>query len=140
MRGAGDRRLKINYPLGPAHWEAFRAACKEMARIQFAAGARTVLSLHSPPVLMRSVQELSKLDSAPWEPLRVRVVTAHQMGGCAMGKDATNSVVDSRLRYHELDNLFVVDGSVFPTSLGVNPQESIFGIARWAAQHVASAL
>ena len=140
LRGEGDRRLKISYPLGQAHWEAFRAACKEMARIQFAAGARTVLSLHSPPVLMRSVQELAKLDSAPWEPLRVRVVTAHQMGGCAMGKDATNSVVDSRLRYHELDNLFVVDGSVFPTSLGVNPQESIFGIARWAAQHVASSL
>jgi choline dehydrogenase-like flavoprotein len=87
---------------------------------------------------MRSVDEISKLDSAPWEVNRVRVVTAHQMGGCAMGKDSKSSVVDSRLRYHELDNLFVVDGSVFPTSLGVNPQESIFGIARWAAQQVAA--
>ena len=140
LRAQGDRRLKISYPLGPAHWEAFRAACKEMARIQFAAGARRVYSLHSPPVVMRSVSELSKLDAAPWEPLRVRIVTAHQMGGCAMGKDASASVVDSTLRYHQLDNLFVVDGSVFPTSLGVNPQESIFGIARWAAPHVSASL
>jgi choline dehydrogenase-like flavoprotein len=138
LRGEGDGRLKISYPLTGAHWEAFRSACKEMARIQFAAGARTVVSLHSPPVVMRSADEISKLDSAPWEPNRVRVVTAHQMGGCAMGRDPTTSVVDSRLRYHQLDNLFVVDGSVFPTSLGVNPQESIYGIARWAAQHVAS--
>ncbi len=30
----------------------------------------------------------------PWEKLRVKVVTAHQMGGCAMGKDASTSVVD----------------------------------------------
>jgi choline dehydrogenase-like flavoprotein len=140
LRAEGDGRLKFNYPLTEAHWEAFRTACKEMARIQFAAGARTVVSLHSPPLLMRSAAEISKLDSMPWEKLRVRVVTAHQMGGCAMGKDAASSVVDSRLRYHQLDNLFVVDGSVFPTSLGVNPQETIFGIGRWGAQHVAAAV
>ena len=140
LRAEGDGRLKISYPLTDAHWEAFRTACKEMARIQFAAGARTVISLHSPPQVMRSAADISKLDSAPWERLRVRVVTAHQMGGCAMGKDPAASVVDSRLRYHELDNLFVVDGSVFPTSLGVNPQETIYGIARWGAQHVAAAV
>ncbi len=140
LRAEGDGRLKFNYPLTEPHWEAFRTACKEMARIQFAAGARTVISLHCPPLVMRSADEISKLDSMPWEKLRVRVVTAHQMGGCAMGKTPASSVVDSRLRYHELDNLFVVDGSVFPTSLGVNPQETIFGIARWGAQHVAAAV
>jgi len=61
------------------------------------------------------------------------------MGGCAMGSDPRTSVVDSTLRYHGMDNLFVVDGSVFHTSLGVNPQETIFGIARWASQFVAAA-
>jgi choline dehydrogenase-like flavoprotein len=33
----------------------------------------------------------------------------------------------------------VVDGSIFPTSLGVNPMESILGIAHWAAEHVSGA-
>lgn len=140
LRGGEDRRLKIDYPLGEPHWEAFREACKEMAKIQFAAGARQVASLHFEPVVMRSEAEIGKLDRAPWEKLRVRVVTAHQMGGCAMGRDPERSVVDSRLRYHDLDNLFVVDGSVFPTSLGVNPQETIYGISRWGAQHVAAAV
>jgi choline dehydrogenase-like flavoprotein len=140
LRAEGDGRLKFSYPFTEAHWEAFRAACKEMARIQFAAGARTVISLHSPPLVMRSEDEISKLDSAPWEKLRLRVVTAHQMGGCAMGKDPAASVVDCKLRFHDLDNLFVVDGSVFPTALGVNPQESIYGIARWSAQQVAASV
>ncbi len=140
LRDKGYSRLKINYPLGPAHWEAFRSASKEMAKIQFAAGAKKVISLHFEPVQLDSVDELGKLDQAPWEKLRLRLLTAHQMGGCAMGKDPQRSVVDSTLRYHGLDNLFVVDGSVFPTGLGVNPQESIFGVARWSAQHVAAAV
>jgi choline dehydrogenase-like flavoprotein len=33
-----------------------------------------------------------------------------------------------------------VDGSVFPTGLGVNPMESIYGVASWAAGHVRAAL
>ena len=36
--------------------------------------------------------------------------------------------------------LFVIDGSVFPTSLGVNPMESIYALASWASDHVRTAL
>jgi choline dehydrogenase-like flavoprotein len=140
LRSRGFGRYKIDYPLDEPMWESFRASVREMARIQLAAGARQVMTLHSDPVVMTSEAELGKLDAATWEKLRMKVFTAHQMGGCAMGKDPAQSVVDSKLRYHSLDNLFVVDGSVFPTALGVNPQESIFGLARWGAQHVLAAL
>ena len=140
LRDPAERRVSIDYALRPFHFEAFKAACKEMARIQFAAGAREVRSLHALPVRIGKLADVdAALDAAPWEPGRVRVATAHQMGGCAMGGDPRTSVVDSTLRYHGMDNLFVVDGSVFPTALGVNPQESIFGVARWASQFVAAA-
>ena len=140
LRDPQERRVSIEYPLRPFHFEAFRAACKEMARIQFAGGAREVRSLHFGPVSIPTPADIDRLlDAAPWESGRIRVATAHQLGGCAMGSDPRTSVVDSTLRYHGLENLFVVDGSVFPTSLGVNPQESIFGIAGWASQFVAAA-
>ena len=140
LRDGAYQRLSFKYALGEKNWEAFKEANKEVAKIQFAAGARRVMSLHSPGVELESVDQLNKLDDAPWEPLRVRIASAHQMGGCAMGKDPNRSVVDPTCRYHGLDNLFVVDGSVLPTSLGVNPQETIFGIARWAAAGVAAAV
>ena len=148
LQNGGTVRLKdgamskysITYDFQPAHWEAFREACKEMAKLQFAAGAKRVLSLHANPVVMEKVEDIGKLDDAPWEPVRVRVLTAHQMGGCGMGKDPFTSVVDPHLKFHTLDNLFVVDGSVLPTALGVNPQETIFGIARWAAAHIGDAV
>ncbi len=140
LRDGAYSRLSFNYPLTALHWEAFKHACKEMARVQFAAGAKQVMSLHADPVVMTSAAEIDKLDDATWEKMRCRVVTAHQMGGCQMGKDPNTSVVDATLKFHGMDNLFVVDGSVFPSSLGVNPQETIMGISRWAAQHVAAAV
>lgn len=136
-----ERRVHIDYPLRPWLWEALLDASSSMARIQFAGGATEVLSLHASPVRLRPGDDIERLlRDAPWESGRVRVATAHQMGGCCMGRDPKQSVVDSSLRYHGLDNLFVVDGSVLPTSLGVNPQESIFGIARLRSAAVAASV
>jgi choline dehydrogenase-like flavoprotein len=140
LRDGAYSRHSLQYGFVPENWESFRAACREMARIQLAAGAKKVFSLHSEPVEVSSEADLAKLDAAPYEPLRVRVVTAHQMGGCPMGKEASKSVVDPQLKFHTMDNLYIVDGSVLPTALGVNPQLTIFGLSRWASQHVASAV
>jgi choline dehydrogenase-like flavoprotein len=60
--------------------------------------------------------------------LLTRVVSAHVMGGCAMAVDSKRGVVDANGRYFGLQNLSVHDGSVFPTSIGANPQLSIYGI------------
>lgn len=136
-RGAAFK-YSIDYDFQPPHWEALRTACKEMARLQFAAGAKRVVSLHLPPIVMERPEDIDKLDDAAWEPARLRLLSAHQMGGCCMGKDPQRSVVDPWLKFHTLDNLFVVDGSVLPTALGVNPQETIYGIGRWAGAHIGS--
>ncbi|HSM91976.1 MAG TPA: GMC family oxidoreductase [Anaeromyxobacteraceae bacterium] len=133
-----DGRARLDYPISPALWEALREGNKALARIQLAAGAERVLSLHDPPVELRSEADLARLDAAPWEPMRVSLFSAHPMGGCAMGGDPARSVVDSSLRARGLDNLWVVDGSVFPTSLGVNPQLTIAAVARWASDGIAA--
>lgn len=55
--------------------------------------------------------------------------TEHVMGGMRMGTDQTTSVTDGDGRFHHLDNLFVADGSVFPTSGGHNPTLTIMATA-----------
>ena len=55
--------------------------------------------------------------------------TAHILGGCCMGDSRENGVIDDRHRVFGYDGLYVIDGSVFPTSLGVNPCESIYALA-----------
>lgn len=133
-------RIRLAYPLTDTHRDAFRFAHRALASLHLAAGANTVRTLHSTPFTLTSERDLRALDDLPYGAHQHNIFTAHQMGGCAMGNDATTSVVDPHLRHHHHDNLFVVDGSVFPTSLGVNPSESIYGVAHWAADHIADSV
>jgi choline dehydrogenase-like flavoprotein len=60
----------------------------------------------------------------------------HIMGTAKMGEDARDSVVDRHGRSHEVPNLFIVDGSVWPTSAGVNPTATIAAFSSWSAEHL----
>ena len=74
------------------------------------------------------------------ETLLTRVVSAHVMGGCAMGADPRAAVVDGDGRHHLVENLYAFDGSVFPTSLGTNPQLTIYAVAARMASRLARRL
>jgi choline dehydrogenase-like flavoprotein len=135
-----DGRIRLDYPVKPHLIEAMRHAHVTLARLQFAAGAKRASTVHRHPVALNSDADLGKLLTCPYGTLEHTIFSAHQMGGCSMGKDPENSVVNARLRHHRVENLYVVDGSVMPTALGVNPSETIYGLAHWACDHIAAAV
>jgi choline dehydrogenase-like flavoprotein len=65
--------------------------------------------------------------------------TRHVMGTLRMGTDPGNSVVSDAGRFHDVDNLFAADGSVFPTSSGYNPTLTIVAVALKFAHGIAGA-
>jgi len=66
--------------------------------------------------------------------------TNHELGGCRMGTDARTSVVNRDCRTHDVPNLYVVDGSVFPSASEKNPTHTIMALAARAAGHIAGRL
>ena len=62
--------------------------------------------------------------------------TAHLLGGCRMGTDRRDSVVNADCRSHDVRNLWICDGSVFPTSAAVNPSLTIQAIASRTAVRI----
>jgi choline dehydrogenase-like flavoprotein len=131
----------LDYPITPYMWEGMRRALLTMAEIQFAAGAKTVMAVHEMASPAASWPEAkAQIEALPMEILLTRVVSAHVMGGCGMGSDPSNSVVDGNGRHHSIGNLYVFDGSIFPTSLSVNPQLSIYGIVARMANGLARTL
>jgi len=134
-----DGRIRLRYPLHASLREAAVDAIGNMARLQLAAGAREVMTLHETPIVIRSEADIARVADAPFVANGHTLFSAHQMGGCPMGHDRRRSVVDTRGRHHHLENLWIVDGSVFPTSLGANPQLSIYAHARLFATAIAEA-
>lgn len=136
-----DGRLRLDYPITPALAEAFQAGHEALAKLAFAAGAREVWTSHlREDVTLRSPDEIGRLAGLRYGACEHGVFTAHQMGGCTMGGDPARSVVDTRHQVRGVANLFVVDGSVLPTGLGVNPSETIYGLAHRAREFVGAAV
>ena len=65
---------------------------------------------------------------------------AHQCGTCRFGSDPATSVLDLNCRTHDVDNLYVVDGSFFPSNSGVNPTLTVIANALRVGDHLAERL
>jgi choline dehydrogenase-like flavoprotein len=90
-------------------------------------GARKNWSL-TPATYRAAIDAIGSFDE-------LQISTAHPQGGNALGR-AERGVVGRDFRVRDTRNLYVVDASVFPTSLGVNPQWTIMAMADLAAAHV----
>lgn len=129
---------EIDYWVSEKDQAKFKKGLKTVARIFLAAGAKEVVIPHASCVSIQSEADLAQIDRMAIEPNRMAVFTAHQMGTAAMGQDPATSVTDSWGRVHGMDNLFVCDGSLMPTSIGVNPQITIAALATRTATHILS--
>lgn len=139
VRCSDDGRIELTYELQDIHRRAAVFALQSMARLQLAAGAREVLALFDPPLVIRSEADIARLAGRGFRQGEHPVFSAHQMGGCAMGHDPATSVVSARGRMHAFDNIWIADGSIFPTGVGANPQVSIYTFAHLFASELARA-
>jgi choline dehydrogenase-like flavoprotein len=124
-----DGRPLLLYSFGRREHELYLEGTRWLGKILFAAGARKVFTgVHSRPVI-ENPADLETLTPDRIKRHELETVAFHPLGTCRMGLYPHESVVDGNLRVHDYDNLFIADGSVFPSSLGVNPQMTIMAFA-----------
>lgn len=128
----------LDYPVSDFVLVGIKRSWEVMLEMQFETGCTSARPAHKQARHYRSLKEaraaLAELDFAPH---KVTVGSAHVMGGSAMGDDPKTSVCDSSGKYHHLEQLYVMDGSLFPTSVGANPQLSIYGLTYKLATQLA---
>ncbi len=134
-RGLDGRPLMV-YRLGPGEIEKLRKGIEILCRIFFRAGAKTVFSPIAGLPELNDEAELTPIATMPLVPEDIELSAFHPLGTCRLARSPDHGVIDPDLESWEADRLFVVDGSVFPSSLGVNPQLTIMAFATRAAERI----
>jgi len=106
--------VKINYKLGENSQRMVNYALPRLRDVMLSAGAKRILAEHVP------------LKNAGW----------HNLGTARWGDNPENSVVNGWGRTHDVNNLFIIDGSLFPTSAAVNPTATIQAVALYVADEI----
>lgn len=126
----------VTYQPTPRDVAKFRRGLRVMGEMMLAAGAD-----HVSPGVAGFVERTSRLEDLvrleQEGPRRASAYTGaitHMFGTCRMGSDPRQSVVRPDFRHHAVDALYVADSSVFPTSIGVNPQIPIMAVATLCAR------
>lgn len=141
-----SRGRVINLPFDTAiatyslNEEDFRKSLRAsalMAEIYFAAGAKKVYLPFDKLQQINTIDEIRKIYEYPIRPVDLELMTVHIMGTCQMGADPKKSVINGFGECHNVKGLFVADASVFPSSIGVNPQETIMALSTRTAFYIA---
>lgn len=128
----------IFYWLKRREIELLKKGIITLSRIYLHAGAKHVF----PPVRwLEEINSVAELNYLMQKKISARdfktVVAFHPLGTCRIGIDSRNSVVNKNHETWDIKNLFICDGSVVPTSIGVNPQETIMALSTRAAEKIA---
>lgn len=139
VRPLGNRPL-VFYWLKKETAERLKRGVKILSEIYLEAGAREVYPLVRGFERIRDRRDLKEYESRPFRPYDYRIAAFHPLGTCRMGRDPHTSVVNPQHQTHDLPGLYIADGSVIPTALAVNPQETIMAFATRCVEFVAQTL
>jgi choline dehydrogenase-like flavoprotein len=137
----GSLRPKIRYWPHAADMRELLRGVALLAELLFAAGAREVLLPFRGEPPLRTQGEIGPaLARARPRPHILSLSSVHPQGTCPLGRDPRRAAVRPDLRLHAAEAISVADASVFPSSIGVPPQETIMLIGLSCAEAVAARL
>lgn len=130
----------IHYKLNDYDRRHLLRGLAESTRLHAAANADRIMVVHNQPIHHFRGDSLDKtlkaIETRKWRPNDFGLFSAHQMGTCRMGGNA-DAPVKPNGETREVRNLFVADGSLFPTASGTNPMLSIQALAYYVSKMIA---
>lgn len=128
VRSPIGREPFLLYKMAPEDRRVIPRLVETMVETYFAAGAEEVfLPVLGAPGMSRDAYRAFDVGAVP--NARIECSSQHPLGSCRMGVTREHSVVNPEGRLWDTQNVWIADGSIVPTSLGVNPQLAIMTLA-----------
>lgn len=121
----GRGRVNINYKLCKEDKHHLLKGLDNALEVLFAAGAKEAYTMHMQTTVMKGPEEIEKIHKLKSGPNQLSLFTAHPLGTARVGTDPKASVVGPTLEMHDYPGIYIADGSIVPTALGVNPMITI---------------
>ncbi len=139
IKADADGKPEIHYNLSAESKKSLVHALQRTAEVFFAGGCESVVTQCSYESLI-SANKKNEINNLIQDKYflthKTPVNSGHPQGGCRMGSAPDNSVVNEYGQLHGRKNLFVCDGSLFPTSVKVNPHITILALADRTAEYI----
>lgn len=141
VRPRGNYGVEIDYWPGAADRAQLALGVRECARLLLAAGAKTAIVPLAAPIEIERLEDVDRaLGALEIRPHDLDLTAVHPMSSVWMGDDPARACVDSTGRYHHLDNVYVADTSLFPTSIGGPPQITAYALGTHVGRTIAGAV
>lgn len=129
--------LRASYKLTSADARRLAFGIARAAEVHFAAGAIEVYPNIARVGVLRP-GDLASFEATAFKPSELRLEAFHPMGTARIAADPSQGACDIRGAVHGTEALYVADGSLFPTSVGVNPMMTIIAFAHHVARGIAN--
>ncbi|MBI2964368.1 MAG: GMC family oxidoreductase [Deltaproteobacteria bacterium] len=136
-----DRQPQMLYSLSRRDTATAHEGVAKVCELLFAAGARRCLLPFADLAEIGSPDEIRRIRARPPDPRGLELMTVHIMGSARMAADPRRGATDPFGRVFDVAGLYVADASLFPSPIGVNPQETIMALVtrnarRWLERDV----
>ena len=135
VRAKKDGSSDIHYDFHPKDVDRIKEGLVSVSKVLLTGGAKDLRApihgvgvINDPEELRKQLKNCSIQDFT--------LYAAHPMGTCPMGIDPQTSVIQPNGETHRIKGLYIADASVFPSSLGVNPQLSTMVVSTRIAQQI----
>ena len=126
----------LDYTLSPYDQKKMILGLEESSRILLAAQAKKVITPHFQSITLTKLDDIKQIRERGMAPGTLVAATPHPQGGNRMGQNREYCVVNEHCETFDVPHLFVCDASVFPTSVGVNPQLTVMAVANLTSAYI----
>jgi choline dehydrogenase-like flavoprotein len=129
VRSGPGREPLLTYEMAARDLQRLRRSMTILCEMAIAGGAREVMTPVFGLPTVSNMDQAVALERTPYDARRIECMAFHPLGSARAGNDPRRGIVDARGECFDLPGLFVADGSILPTSIGVNSQVPIMALA-----------